>query len=118
MKAGDTVRQHESKFLGKREQPDLPASGVLVSDAVTTLIQKRRRTSQVPDCKPNISQLRAEEKQAIGKVVREHKADLVPFKEVMSAALANAEAYSFTRLKGSRDFTDGYLLNTRKFAGG
>ena len=59
IKAADTVRQHESKQLGKRGGPCLSGSDAPISEAVATLIKKRRRTSKVPDCKPNIQQLRA-----------------------------------------------------------
>ena len=61
-----------------------------MASAVATLIKKRRRTRVAFARQSSLKDLRSEEKKMIARIVRDHRTELVKFKEIMRAALATA----------------------------
>ncbi len=118
LRASDTMQQHRNKLLGKRAAPSHFPSEEQVTSAVATMIKKRRRTRATEARPATLQQKRATEKRIIAAVIREHKAELVEFKDIMRVALEAARECSFSRLKCRNDFTDGFLLHDGRLTGG
>ena len=82
------------------------------------MIKKRRKTVDTASKPMSLLQLREKEKRAIAAMIKKHRAELPQFKDIMKTVLDKAKASTFKRLRGNRDFCDGFLLHGGNLSGG
>jgi len=104
------IGKQELRVLGRRPQQVEPEEAAELQEAVTQRILARRKTGKATEQLITVQEKRAFEKDAIMKIVRDHRELLVKWDDILQDCLRGATPQQLLQLDSVTEFIDGFAI--------